>query len=338
MILNESGARPASQDAAVNETGEPGDDRLPDRVMPAGKDRPENKTGPAVEAGNGRKGRNRRTVTALVTAGLFVLLAFAAFYRGLVVRRYNITTEKLGPGQNVRIVLIADLHSSIYGENQQDLVDLVKKQEPDLIALTGDIADDKVPHAGTEMFLAGIRGTAPVFYVTGNHECWTFRVDEIKDMIRGYGVTVLEQSWTALTVNGAELIICGVDDPYIELIDDDDRSWEQMMHDAFDGLDDVPGYRILLAHRPERFRTYQRFGFDLVLSGHAHGGQVRIPFILNGLYAPGQGWFPRYAGGVYRHGDMMQVVSRGLSYNEKLPRIFNPPEVVVIDIYGDSPA
>ena len=134
------------------------------------------------------------------------------------------------------------------------------------------------------------------------------------------------------------LIFASLDDPYIELIDDDDRSWEQMMHDAFDGLDDVPGYRILLAHRPERFRTYQRFGFDLVLSGHSHGGQVRIPFILNGLYAPDQGWFPKYAGGVYRHGNMTHVVSRGLSYNEKLPRIFNPPEVVVIDIYGDSPA
>src|SRR5690606_12444223 len=155
---------------------------------------------------------------------------------------------------NVRIVLIADLHSCIFGENQQDMVDQDKKQEPDMIALTGEINDDKVSHTENEMHLDGSRGTAPFFNYTANHAGWTFRVDEIKDMIRGYGVTVLEQSWTALTVNGAELIICGVDDPYIELIDDDDRSWEQMMHDAFDGLDDVPGYRILLAHRPERFR------------------------------------------------------------------------------------
>jgi len=337
MILNESGARPASQDAAVNETGEPGDDRLPDRVMPAGKDRPENKTGPAVEAGNGRKGRNRRTVTALVTAGLFVLLAFAAFYSGLVVRRYRTGTDKLEPGRNVRIVLITDLHSCIYGENQERLLGLIKKQEPDIIALAGDIADDKAPLTGTKMFLAGISDIAPVFYVSGNHECWSYRLDKIKEMIRGYGVTVLEHNWTTVTVDGARLIICGVDDPDIKLINDIGYDWEQEMHRAFDGLADEPGYKILLSHRPELVDIYREFSFDLVLSGHSHGGQVRIPLILNGLYAPDQGWFPKYAGGIYRHGSMTHVVSRGVSYNPRLPRVFNPPEVVVIDINGEDP-
>ena len=262
------------------------------------------------------------------------MTVFAAFYDGLVIRKYRIGTGKLDPGQNVRIVLIADLHSSIYGENQEHLVNLIKRQKPDLIALAGDIADEDAPHTGTEMLIAGIRDAAPVFYVSGNHECWSHEIGEIKGMIRRYGATVLEHSSATIAVNGARLIVCGVDDPDIKLEKGTGYDWKREMHEAFDGLADEPGYKILLSHRPERVNTYTEFSFDLVLSGHSHGGQVRIPFILNGLYAPDQGWFPKYAGGVYRHGSMTHVVSRGVSYDPWLPRIFNPPEVVVIDIYG----
>ena len=283
------------------------------------------------------RSRSRKKIVVLIIAGLFVFMIFAAFYDGLTVRRYRVGTDKLDPGQNVRIVLIADLHSSIYGEGQKSLVGLIKKQDPDLIALAGDIADDREPHTGTEMFLANIRDIAPVFYVSGNHECWSYETDRIKAMIKRYGATVLEHDYRKITINGAEIIICGVDDPDIKLHKDIWYDWEQEMHEAFDGLETEPGYKILLSHRPELVDIYREFSFDLVLSGHSHGGQVRIPFILNGLYAPDQGLFPEYIGGLYRHGVMTHIVSRGVSYNPRLPRIFNPPEVVVIDISGDRP-
>lgn len=101
-------------------------------------------------------------------------------------------------------------------------------------------------------------------------------------------------------------------------------------------MQNKPEFKILLAHRPELIEIYKKSHFDLVLSGHAHGGQVRIPFILNGLFAPDQGWFPEYVGGVYKHDSLTHIVSRGVSYNPLLPRIFNPPEVVVIEIKGKA--
>lgn len=281
-------------------------------------------------------GRRKTKTTLMIIAVIFAILVIAAFYSGLVVRRYGVTTDKLNPGQSIRIVLISDLHSCIYGENQKDIVSLIKKQEPDMIALAGDIADDEAPVIGTELFLANIKDIAPIYYVTGNHEFLSRDVESIKEMIRRYGVTVLEHEYERTVINGIPLVICGVDDPEIQEIGGIEFDWRQEMYSAFAGLENIPGYKILLAHRPEFIGIYKKFGFDLILSGHTHGGQVRIPFFLNGLYAPGQGWFPRYAGGVYEHGSLVHVISRGVSYNPKLPRIFNPPEVTVIDIVGDA--
>ena len=126
-----------------------------------------------------------------------------------------------------------------------------------------------------------------------------------------------------------------MDDPEAVRYKKRGTNWEEGFCRAFNGLGEEPAYKVLLAHRPELIEVYKQGDFDLVLSGHTHGGQVRIPFILNGLYAPNQGWFPPYAGGMYDHGSLIHIVSRGVSFNPLLPRIFNPPEVVVIDIEGD---
>ena len=104
------------------------------------------------------------------------------------------------------------------------------------------------------------------------------------------------------------------------------------MEDRFRELDDISIYKILLSHRPERIEYYRRFSFDLVLSGHTHGGQIRIPYIINGLFAPNQGFFPKYGGGIYKHDNLIHIISRGLSINPIRPRIFNSPELVVIKI------
>ena len=271
----------------------------------------------------------------LAVVGLLLIFLFAAFYNGLVVREYTVHTDKLNAGESVRIVLIADLHNHIYGQGQSKLVELIRNQNPDIIALAGDIADDEAPLQGTEMLLEGIKGLAPVYYVSGNHEYWSNDIRRIKEAIRQYDVAVLENGYDTITVNSSAIIIAGVDDPEVVKDEKPGSDWEEAFFGAFSGLRNEPEYyKVLLSHRPELVEIYQASAFDLVLSGHAHGGQVRIPFILNGLYSPNQGWFPKYAGGMYDHGSLTHIVSRGLSFNPRLPRIFNPPEVVVIDIKG----
>ncbi len=273
-----------------------------------------------------------RTKKYLIITGLLIIFIFAAFYNGLVVRKYTVNTDKFDKDESVKIVLIADLHNHIYGENQSKIISLISQQKPDIIALAGDIADDEVPIEGTEQFLAGIQGIAPVYYVSGNHEFWSNDIKNIKDTIRQYDVTILENTYQQIKVNNSSIIIGGVDDPDVVTYEKPGFDWEGEFYKAFLELQDKPDFKILLAHRPELIEIYKRSDFDLVLSGHAHGGQLRIPFILNGLYAPNQGWFPPYAGGEYKHDSLTHIVSRGVSFNPRLPRIFNPPEIVVVDI------
>lgn len=278
--------------------------------------------------------KRKYVIAIAICAGLFVISAIAAFYNGLVVRRYTVESDKLGPDDSIRAVLITDLHSYIYGKNQKDLLSLISRQKPDIVLLAGDIADVKAPLTGAKLFIEGAIKIAPVYYVSGNHEVCSSSLGFIKRIIRSYGVTVLESSYVKVKAGNIPVIIAGVDDPDIELFEQG-VDWGSSMYQAFSHLDEEQGYKILLAHRPELIGVYGQYDFDLVVSGHAHGGQVRIPFILNGLYAPGEGWFPRHAGGVYKYGDLTHIVSRGIANTILLPRIFNPPEVVVIDIRGN---
>ena len=147
---------------------------------------------------------------------------------------------------------------------------------------------------------------------------------------------VLEGEYEQRTAGNTIITFAGIDDPYMELFEHPAFDWEGEMENAFESLRNEPGFKILLAHRPERIDEYKKYGFDLVVSGHSHGGQIRIPLILNGLYAPDQGWFPKYAGGMYKHGELTHIVSRGASNPLPVPRVFNPPEVVVIDVKGSA--
>jgi len=250
---------------------------------------------------------------------------FAAFFNGLIITKYTIGTNKTD--KPVRIVLLADLHSCFYGKNQELLISKINEQNPDIIVMSGDIADDEIPHYGTIKLLEGISGICDCFYVTGNHEFWSGEVDLIKDIFRKYKVSVLEGERKVIEINEQFINICGVDDPDIG-----EAVFERQLDKAFASIDDSL-FTILLSHRSERFVQESTHKFDLVLSGHAHGGQLRIPYILNGLFAPNQGFFPEYTSGVYMINKKKMIVSRGLSREStRIPRIFNPPEIVVVTI------
>ena len=266
---------------------------------------------------------------------ILLLLAIPAFYCGLTVTRYTLKSDKISSSAAINIVLITDLHSTIYGKTQQPLIDRVKAQNPDVIFLVGDIADDETPIRGTSLFLAGIKDICPIYYTTGNHEYWTRNIPPILDEIKSHGVKILSDDYVEIEIKGVPLLIAGIEDPDKKDYQTPDYDQPASMEKAFDKLDKSGAYKILLVHRPENIKQYYKYPFDLVVSGHAHGGQVRIPYILNGLYSPDQGLFPRLTCGVYDYGKTSLVVSRGLSFNPRLPRIFNPPEIVVITLEAE---
>ena len=234
-----------------------------------------------------------------------------------------------GNNETTRVVLITDLHSCYYGPNQNTLIKMVEKQNPDIVILSGDIFDDKLKEKNAEITVKRLAEKYPCYYVTGNHEFWSEHVDVIKETVRNAGVTVLEGDCETIGIRGREIDICGVDDP-TRLTRDE---WTKQMKAAYSRCDESH-IKILASHRPERVSIYEQFGFDLILSGHAHAGQFRIPIINRGLFAPNQEFFPEYINGAYKlkNGSTM-VVSRGLARESTpLPRFFNHPEIVVIDI------
>ena len=255
--------------------------------------------------------------------------------RAISTKTYQVKTTLLKEQKSIRIVLISDLHSTIYGKDQSILINKVKDNNPDLIVLSGDIFDDVVPMTGTQLFLSGISGIAPVFYVTGNHEYWSHNIQSIRDELASYGVIILSDTYTIIEINDIKIVLAGIEDPDKKNYETADYNQKDSMEKAFRELDEIKLYKILIAHRPELIENYKLYSFDLVLSGHTHGGQVRLP-LVNGLYAPDQGLFPKYAGGIYTHGNLTHIISRGLSINPRLPRIFNPPELVIVIIESNT--
>ena len=263
-----------------------------------------------------------------------VLILILAFNNRLTIRTYEIISYKMTEGSSVRIVLLSDLHSTLFGNDQQPLISRIVSQNPDIILLAGDIMVDAIPNEPTRLFLEGIQDIAPIFYVTGNHEYWGTNSDNIhiiRSIIQSYNIKFLSNEFEQVYIDGNNLIIAGLEDTdKINAVSDYNHI--ESMQELFENLSGFDDYfKILLTHRPDNIELYSQHPFDLVVAGHTHGGQVRIPFIVNGLVAPGQGWFPRFAGGVYTLNELTLVVSRGLAtYHPRIPRIFNPPEIVVI--------
>ena len=194
------------------------------------------------------------------------------------------------------------------------------------------ICDDVIPDDNVIFLLEGIADRYPCYYVTGNHEYWSGRIDNILELFRSYGVTVLDGSCDMPELKEQKITICGITDPDAVLYTKDALDTKTQL-DALSAAVDSGQYTILLAHRPERIDMYRQYPFDLILAGHAHGGQWRLPGIVNGVFAPDQGLFPGYAGGIYRLPDTIMVVSRGLAREStRVPRIFNPPELVIVTL------
>ena len=262
----------------------------------------------------------------LPVLAMLVILTLIALDERLILRTYTVASPKLTA--EVRLAVVTDFHSS---DNADDVVAMVASCAPDAVLMVGDMFDDDIANRPTERTLSLMRQLSaqyPCYYVSGNHEAWTGEMDALYQQTEEAGVTVLRMSSGVLTVRGQRIALCGVPDPY-EMVFSGAPDTEEQIRQAMENVDSAD-FTVLLAHRPELLAKYAQFPLDLVVSGHAHGGQVRIPGVLNGLYAPNQGWFPKLAGGAYTQDGTTLIVSRGLAVRTRLPRIFNRPEVVLV--------
>ena len=262
----------------------------------------------------------------LPALAILVVLTLIALDERLILRTYTVVSPKLTA--EVRLAVVTDFHSS---DNADDVVAMVASCAPDAVLLVGDMFDDDIANRPTERTLSLMRQLSaqyPCYYVSGNHEAWTGEMDALYQQTEEAGVTVLRMSSGVLTVRGQRIALCGIPDPY-EMVFSGAPDTEEQLRQAMENVDSAD-FTVLLAHRPELLAKYAQFPLDLVVSGHAHGGQVRIPGVLNGLYAPNQGWFPKMAGGAYTQDGTTLIVSRGLAVRTRLPRIFNRPEVVLV--------
>ncbi|MDF2607917.1 MAG: calcineurin-like phosphoesterase family protein [Bacillales bacterium] len=225
-----------------------------------------------------------------------------------------------------KIVQLSDLHNKMFKNNQESLVDKIDKINPDIVVITGDIIDSRRYDLYPSLTLVKkLAPKYPIYYVTGNHEQRIEEFDDLIEMLKANGVVVLSNESVEIEIKGHKILLSGVEDPSYPADSYDEN--EQIARNL-EKVQNGDLLNILLSHRPEHFEQYVEFNFDLVFSGHAHGGQFDLPFI-GGVIAPNQGLFPKYTKGVHTKNNTNMVVSRGLG-NSIFPfRLFNRPEIIV---------
>ena len=276
----------------------------------------------------------KKRVLFVVVFVLVVLIVWTLWGNtALEVNEYEVVSDRIPQGfEGFRIAQVSDLHNAEFGEGNEKLIQLLSQTDPDIIVLTGDLIDSR--HTDIEIALDFARQAiklAPVYYVSGNHEARVREYEDLKMGLAEAGVVILENQNVQITREGESITLMGIDDPSFQedyLFGDS----ESVARQAIDDLqNESEGYTILLSHRPELFDLYVDTGMDLVFSGHAHGGQFRLPFV-GGLVAPNQGFFPKLDEGRFTEENTTMIVSRGVG-NSIIPiRFNNRPEIVLVTL------
>ena len=270
-------------------------------------------------------------VVAIVLVALVIWIAWGN--TALELNTYTVSSSKLPQSfDGYRIAHVSDLHNAEMGKDNEKLLTMLRDADPDMIAITGDLIDSR--NTDIEVALQFVREAvkiAPCYYVSGNHEARVNEYEEMKTGLISAGVIILEDAQTEISIEGETITLIGINDPSFQtdyLFGDAETVMSSKLSELHT---DGDGFTILLSHRPELFDTYADHDVDLVFSGHAHGGQFRLPFI-GGVVAPNQGLFPEYDAGIYTDGNTNMLVSRGVG-NSILPfRINNRPEVILIEL------
>lgn len=256
---------------------------------------------------------------------IIILIPFCLYQnKHLVITTYTYESEKLGADlDGYRIVQISDLHNATFGKENKKLLETIRSCSPDIIVITGDLVDSN--HTNVERAVAFVKEAvkiAPVYYVTGNHEYW-LDPSENEQMMQGIlaaGAYDLDDEAVRIEKGDSSFLLVGLDDQHLS-----DETLKNLLQEQKNELS------IVLAHEPQYLQNYANAEADLVLTGHAHGGQIRLPFV-GGIVAPDQGFLPEYTSGKYNRADTEMIVSRGLG-NSIIPvRLFNYPEVVCVEL------
>ena len=269
---------------------------------------------------------------AIILVTLLVVTYLYFENNTLEISKYKIKSKKTIELVDFKIAQISDYHNSNSKSLKKSIIKSLNKEKPNIIVITGDLVDSRFTNIDVSIdLITEIKDIAPIYYVSGNHES---RIgsdyDILKRKLLDNNVIIMEDKIEQINFNGAILNLVGISDPALEhksYLDD-----KEIVAGVLKELKyDRNSFTILLSHRPELYELYTEYEYDLVLSGHAHGGQIRIPFI-GGIVAPNQWFLPKYDGGLYEEGTTKMIVSRGIG-NSILPfRINNNPELVYITI------
>lgn len=273
---------------------------------------------------------NRKKKVCIISA----LIAIFSIYlvwgtNSISISRYSIENSSIPESfKGFRIVQVSDLHNKEFGKDQRILMKKIEKEKPDIIVVTGDLVDRRKWGTKNAMsFIDRAMEIAPVYYVSGNHEVWSGKYSIVRNKLLEKGVYVLDDDTVEIKNKNSHIFISGIIDTGYE---DRENYVADILSKVSKDIDDNT-FSILLSHRPEHIKDYSEAGFDLVFSGHAHGGQIRFPFI-GGVYAPHQGFMPKYTSGMYQMKNTFMVVSRGLG-NSVIPiRFMNRPEITVTEL------
>ena len=278
----------------------------------------------------GKKHRGRGCLTALIILAL--IAAAAAFLikdsrEDLEISRYEVNSKKLPESfDGFKIVQLSDLHGAEFGEDGMGLVEKVKELEPDIIALTGDFVTDEGDLAAVEKLAARLTELCPVYFVSGNHEFCSGLAVKVRNILERAGVKYLSNEYLTINRGEDEILLGGVEDPlaYADMLSPDELA--QKMNDAA-----PDAFKILLGHRNYWMTEYPELPVDLIFCGHAHGGLIRIPGV-GGLIGTDRRLFPDFDAGEYNNGRYTLIVSRGLGNSVPIPRVFNRPEIVCVEL------
>ncbi|MDM0563316.1 metallophosphoesterase [Clostridium perfringens] len=274
----------------------------------------------------------------ILLGALGITLVTGFFYyenNGISTTNYEVDC---GIGKDVNVVHLSDLHGKEFGKNNEKLKMLILKEKPDLVVATGDMIDSSLKNMeGVIEFLSDLSKSVKVVYISGNNEQRCKKAEYIFESLKSKGVIVLRNEIITLSLNGIKVNILGMfekpkGDLHSSLKKINGSYAYENSHKLFKRLESLEGVKIVLSHYPELFEAeYSKYDFHIMFSGHAHGGQFRIPIVKRGLIAPGQGFFPKYTEGMHGNKNKL-IISRGLGNSTKITRLFNRPEIVKVKI------
>lgn len=266
---------------------------------------------------------------------IIIIALILAFFTSLVASNFCIKitkeviySEKID--EPLRIALISDLHSRSYGEKNEVLINKIEKESPDLILMAGDIltqdSENKSDFEYLTNLVSSLSKISPVYFVIGNQERFNSSLDVIRSCVILSGGVILDDEYTDISLKGNRIRIGGLS--YYRFWDEDANAFLSDFADT-----DSNTFTLLLCHHPEFYQWgVKNFSIDLVVSGHTHGGMLKLP-LIGPVYAPEQGWFPEYGAGLYKEDNGYLAVTTGLASSPAyLPRFFNSPEIMIIDL------